>query len=88
MKDETLVRVLCGSCGRLICRVVDSGDRLAYRITVGSGGLNTSNGAVFCADHGWPNLNDPKLLAKVDAARAANKTTTHRARCYAKMPHL
>jgi len=82
---DTLVKVLCDSCGRFMCRVVDHGDHLAYRTTVGGGGLHLDAAAVFCPDHGWPNLADEKLLAQVKRARDSGKVATHRARC---APHL
>ena len=88
MSVDTLVKVLCDSCGRFMCRVVDVGDHLAYRTTVGGGGLNLDAAAVFCPEHGWPDLADEKLLAQAERARESGRVATHRACCAPRLPPL
>ena len=86
MTDTTLVKVRCNVCGRLICRVFQYRDELAYRITVGGGGITFDHRVVFCPEHGWPDLGHPALLRKASDARASGKTATHRAHCVRRVP--
>lgn len=74
------VKVLCGKCGRLICRVVEhDGGELRYRYTVGGGGLTDDPGAVFCPEHGWPELGAEALAQKLSAARESGRVGVFRA---------
>jgi hypothetical protein len=77
------VKILCGGCGRLLCRVYDTPEGRAYWITGGHGGWASGPGGVFCADHGWPDLADPKLAAKL---ALTGKVPTHRAKMRSRPP--
>jgi hypothetical protein len=83
MTDVTRVTVLCASCGRRLCRVMDTPSGVAYRLDVGSRGapLHSHPDAVFCPEHGWPDLNTPSLVRQLDKARTTDTVTTHRAPC-------
>jgi hypothetical protein len=75
------VKVLCGTgaCTRLLCRVIATPKGTAYQITAGLGGWTNSPAGVWCPDHGWPDLADPALTAKLARAKPGH-AVTHRAR--------
>ena len=81
MTGRPEVRVLCPDCKppRLLCRVIGSPHGPVYEITAGLGGWTYSPAGVWCPDHGWPDLADPLLAAKLARARPG-RAVTHRAR--------
>jgi hypothetical protein len=87
MTEMLLVKVICGSCGKLIGRIVgnEEGD-IGYRMAIAGGALNLNPRSIFCPEHGWPDLNDPAVLRKIEKARATQTTVTHRARCSSLRP--
>jgi hypothetical protein len=77
------VKVLCGSCARLICRIVDTPRGMVYRPNVGPPGALATFDArtVFCLEHGVPNLHDGQIAGAAEhvaRARADGKVHTFR----------
>lgn len=80
----TTVKVLCGTCGRLLGRVTVTPHGRAYEVTAGHGGTANMPSGMWCPVHGWPDLDDPKLAARLDAADG--RIVTHRARMMPRPP--
>ena len=83
MTEQVRVKVICGQCSRLLGRIIDADDgRTFHRVPLGkSASADTfSPQLVFCPDHGWADLDDPGLAAKLAASRATGTVKTHRAR--------
>lgn len=78
--SDTLVRVLCGECGNLVCRVMAADDgRVYYKCVAGNGMTTYDPRGVFCSAHGWPDLAHPALAAKVAKARGHDRIAVFRA---------
>ena len=83
------VKVLCGQCRDLLCRIVDTADGdTFYRVPYGGGAETFSPDLVFCAKHGWPDFDSPDLAAQLAAARETGTVKTHRARVSGKRPRM
>ena len=74
------VKVLCGRCGRPLCRVTPGPGGPDYRLAGRGGGTASGPAGVACPDHGWPDLADPALTAKLGRAAA------HRAKMLPRPP--
>jgi hypothetical protein len=82
MTEDLLLKVVCGSCGKLIGKVVDHDRQIAYRMIAGPAtGLNVDPATIWCIEHGWPDLASEEVAAKLTRARTTGKPATHRARC-------
>jgi hypothetical protein len=94
VSDDVRVKVLYGSCGRLMCRIVDTPGGLVYKLNITARGtvLPTSDPrTVFCPDHGVPDLHDGQIAGydpdgrylrvadTIEQARADGKIHTFRA---------
>jgi hypothetical protein len=87
MTETLLVKVICGSCGNLIGRIVGNEEgHIAYRMAIAGGALNLNPRAIFCSEHGWPDLKAADALEKIEQARREQKVVTHRARCSSLRP--
>jgi hypothetical protein len=87
MTGTLLVKVLCESCrGRLICKILEYPTGIGYRVPDAAGALTFNPGGVFCSEHGWFEMRDPKLVSKIEHARATGKPLTYRARCIRQRP--
>ena len=74
MSDTVRVKVLCGSCGKLICRVVDTPHGVVYELNITARGTvlpTTDPRTVFCAEHGMPDLHDGEIVSVDDDGRVA-----------------
>lgn len=76
-----LVKIICGACGRLMGRIVESDGEQLYQLVVGGGGVTLDPGAVFCPDHGWldPNAEADTLVKKIAQARKSGRVQVLRA---------
>ena len=63
------VKVVCGSCGNLIGRLVEDSGELEYRLTLGGGGRGNGPMTIFCSEHGWPDLDDAEIRSKLQQRR-------------------
>ncbi len=82
MTEELLLKVVCGSCGNLIGKIVDYDGRRAYRLVAGPAtGLNFDPATIWCAEHGWPDLESSDVAEKLLTTRRTGRAATHRARC-------
>ena len=74
------VKVLCHSCGRLICRIADTSQGVTYTPNLGTTGAVAALDAraVFCPEHGVPDLHEGQIAgAEADLAMARQDGRIH-----------
>jgi hypothetical protein len=68
-------KILCGRCGRKVGTVTEDEGKRSYEITVAGGGWSATPLGIFCQEHGWPDLNDPKFGEKLKFTRDGQPAT-------------
>lgn len=81
MNRDTLARLLCGSCGETIARVVDTpGGDLGYVTPYLGGSTATTLLGVWCPSHGRPQVTTEQIATAAETARETGRVQVIRAR--------